>query len=168
MADNMAARLMAMMQSGSKAPESRERPSDPRSVEIMNQMRGGTERDTHAAETSKHNRDYQAEREFQDRIDQRARELTDRGVGGRFPKETAKNQLRAEAAQRQEQTGRREVYDRMVASNRAEAEAHTTESLTRDLQQSVTHRRKRREERIHRLVDTLIAEMKAAPQTDTV
>jgi hypothetical protein len=154
MTDDMTARIFAQMRGDQPSTSQvREQPVDPVSQEIWDHMRGGSERNIRRERGEYNIRTHRGQASFNARVQKRAQEIVDReGPGGRFPWEgdamplpldQAREQLRQEDAAAAREAEKRDVYDRMVASNRAESEANRTEALRGRIKAATEERRER-------------------------
>ncbi|WP_040907063.1 hypothetical protein [Streptomyces griseoflavus] len=99
-----------------------------------------------------------AEREFDARVQERAKKLREEGVV--LPEVAARNQLQAEQAEAREKAERRKAYEQMRANNLSEYAARSTEALRKADEQARAERKKRAEERAARRIASILAELR--------
>ncbi|AIV36418.1 hypothetical protein [Streptomyces sp. CCM_MD2014] len=171
MADSTSEKLMAQMRgevSTGQAPEVSEPPVDPRSQEIMDAMRGGSERDIRR-ERAEHNlRNFRAQEAFEARVTKRAKEIAAR-EDDRFswqrdgymelPLDRARAQIQKEDREAREAESRRKVDEQMREYTRRENETLRTEAILKRDAQARAERKKRAEGWTARQVAALMAEL---------
>ncbi|MFF0552003.1 hypothetical protein ACFYUL_23945 [Streptomyces sp. NPDC004311] len=156
MSDNYtAALLMAQMRGLPQPVREQQTEMDPTTRALLRQARGDTDY-SHVHESN-----AKGQREHERAVRQRTAQLQGQGMTSHYAEAKARRQLAAEATQKHDQDNRRRVYDQMVASNRAEMEANSTAGLRGRIKQATEDRRKRADEGFQRLVDAVMAELKA-------
>jgi hypothetical protein len=168
MADSTSELLMAKMRGEASPSRASESPVEPRTREIFNAMRGGSERDFQRERAERNVQWHRAEQAFHARVTKRAKEIAAR-EDDRFPWERddhmplpldrARAEIQEEDQERAKEAKRREVYDAMVQNTRRGNETLSTENIRKHAEQERAARKKRGEERDRRFIASILAEL---------
>lgn len=168
MADSTAERLMARMRGDGFTPT--RMPDEPVSQttrDIIDLMRGGSERDIRRERSEHSLRTHKAQKAFEARVTKRAEEIAERQRGDlnlisapdrAVLLQQARTQIQAEDRERHEAESRRQVGEQVRANTRRENEQNSTAALLERMKKS---REQRREENNKRLVASILAQLRA-------
>ncbi|MEU6706884.1 hypothetical protein [Streptomyces wuyuanensis] len=148
MADEMAARLMAAMRGRDVRFQEQEPKVSETTRALQRQGRGDTDY------SFVHESNAEGRRQHEAAVRKRAQELREQRV--MYPEQAARMELLREAQARSEAASRHATYEAMRENTRREGEEHSTANLQKGIRESAE---KRREGRIQKLLDAVVAEV---------